>query len=234
MGHRVIPLERPRPAWGRSSLTSSSRRPSMPLYSRPALPVRTAAVPSRSSEGGPVAGRRAQLRHRRAAPSWRPRVSCQLPIDEPRGPRPQPASLRDATESEAGPRRDGGGSHRRQPGCREQSCPHSRATEGDVTHARGNALSTRAAGRRAVRPLASPGRWCLLPSGPAYEQAVRTDGEGAFGRQEGRLVRQRRSDWRQDESARAEAVSASSNLPSSAGKFAGEILRPCADCSSMA
>lgn len=52
-----------------------------------------------------------------------PRVSYQLSIDEPRGPRPQHASLRAAMELKVGTRRDGGGSHRRQPGCRERACP---------------------------------------------------------------------------------------------------------------
>lgn len=70
MGHGVIPLQRPRPTWGRASLTLSSRRPTRPGVSSPALPVRTAAVPWPTSTGGPVAGRRTQLRHQRAMRSW--------------------------------------------------------------------------------------------------------------------------------------------------------------------
>jgi hypothetical protein len=163
MGHEVIPLEQPRPAWGRSSFTYASRRPSRSLYIRPALPVRTAAVPRRSIGGEPAPERRAQLRHQRAASSWLAPCLVSAPFRRVPGTPATAASLRAATKSEAGPRRCGGGSHRRQPGCREQLWPRNRAVETIAPPCtRQTVVQRSSAGRRAVLPLDCrwAGLWC--------------------------------------------------------------------------
>ena len=153
MGHDAIPLERPRPAGaGRRSRSRRDVHPCRSLHAgfaganrrRPQLRVLGANVSLDGEPNRPF-----------SEPCVRglPRASHHLPPRRAPGARATACAAARRIGMHGRPARDGGGSHRRQSGCREQAIPPCRAAKVSVTHTRGSSSPKSSAGRRAVRPL---------------------------------------------------------------------------------
>ncbi len=171
-GAGVLPPRNASHAWGRASPAFSSRRPSRPLFRRPAAPVRTAAAPEPAFQAQRLIGRLAQLFLRQTVPPrLAPSAGSRRAVARTRGPRPS-GHRRRCPIHRGRPAR---GRRRFAPPCRpsrEQLDPPSRSPWAQVascTTQRRRRMP--AAGRGAVRPLVQRAANALRPRARRTEKS---------------------------------------------------------------